>query len=182
MQINYQHPVLNAPGWYSGVYLFIDYGSSENTVREHAHQLISLFVTACGNFLQDLSYPTIPYPSNLGSSENLEITIFHVPANDTDKQEFGFGYRRYRATSIHQYHYAGLHHFQSPMRFDHGTWLPGVSTADRFAVPTARYVGLFSSTSLGARDAWYDFAQRAMTDYECLGHIIDWIRSVGYAR
>lgn len=65
------------------------------------------------------------------------------------------------------------------MRFDHGTWLRGVSTADRFAVPTARYVGLFSSTSPEARDAWYsDFIQRAMTDYECLGHIIDWIWSV----
>lgn len=65
------------------------------------------------------------------------------------------------------------------MRFDHGTWPPGVSTADRSTAPTARYVGLFSSTSPEARDAWCgDFARRAMTDYECLGHIIVWIRSV----
>lgn len=61
------------------------------------------------------------------------------------------------------------------MRSDHGAWLPEVSTADRSTVPTARYVGLFSSTSPEARDAWYgDFSQRAMTDYECPDHIIDW--------
>ncbi|OJJ88121.1 uncharacterized protein ASPGLDRAFT_79778 [Aspergillus glaucus CBS 516.65] len=156
VQINYQHPVLNAPvtrqcnvkntetgpfsisyprgvgklfqelrvelwklgncpilrwgidrhkiEWCNGVYLFIDnqqfqdYGSLENTVRERAHQLISLFATVCGNSLQDLSYPTIPYPSNLGSSENLEITTFHVPVNNADKQAFESAYRRYRVS------------------------------------------------------------------------------------
>lgn len=42
-----------------------------------------------------------------------------------------------------------------------------------------RYVGFFSATNLEVRDAWYsDFAQRTTVDYECLGYIIDWLRSV----
>lgn len=60
-----------------------------------------------------------------------------------------------------------------PMHVHSGGWLPETNPQ------ITRYVGFFSATNLEMRDVWYgEFAQRATVDYECLGYIIDWLRSV----
>lgn len=72
-----------------------DFEDLENTVREHAHQLVELFATACGDSIRNISYPTVPCPSGLSMIGNLEITTFHVPANDADKRAFEYAYDKY---------------------------------------------------------------------------------------
>jgi hypothetical protein len=42
-----------------------------------------------------------------------------------------------------------------------------------------QFVSIFSYEKEGAGEEWYnDFAQRAQTQYDLLGHIVDWIRTL----
>lgn len=72
-----------------------DFEDLENTVRERVRQLVELFATACGDSIQNISYPTIPCPSGLSMIGNLEIMTFHVQANDAAKRAFEYAYDKY---------------------------------------------------------------------------------------
>lgn len=42
-----------------------------------------------------------------------------------------------------------------------------------------QFISIFSSDKRGAQEEWYsDFAQRAQTQYDLLGHIVDWLRTL----
>ena len=44
---------------------------------------------------------------------------------------------------------------------------------------TVQFVSVFGYEKEGAREEWYsDFAQRAQTQYDLLGHIVDWLRTL----
>lgn len=42
-----------------------------------------------------------------------------------------------------------------------------------------QFISVFSCGKEGAREEWYcDFAKRAQTEYDLLGHIIEWLRAI----
>ena len=44
---------------------------------------------------------------------------------------------------------------------------------------SVQFVSIFECAKQGAREEWYrDFAERAQTQYELLGHIVDWLRTL----
>ncbi|KAJ5405708.1 hypothetical protein N7465_006992 [Penicillium sp. CMV-2018d] len=44
---------------------------------------------------------------------------------------------------------------------------------------TVQFVSVFGYEKEGAREEWYsDFSQRAQTQYDLLGHIVDWLRTL----
>jgi hypothetical protein len=50
-------------------------------------------------------------------------------------------------------------------------WVSGKQTE------TVSFIGTFCCHKEGAREEWYgDFAKRAQTEYDLLGHIVDWLR------
>lgn len=61
-----------------------------------------------------------------------------------------------------------------------GCWvLPVTGTTGNHTGQTAKYVGFSTWESEAARMEWYDeFSREARTDYERIGHIVDWLRSL----
>lgn len=52
-------------------------------------------------------------------------------------------------------------------------WVPGKQAE------TVRFISTFRCNKEGAREEWYsDFAKRARTEYDLLGHIVDWLRTL----
>lgn len=52
-------------------------------------------------------------------------------------------------------------------------WVPGKQAG------TMQFLSVFSCGKEGAREEWYsDFAKRAQTEYDLLGHIVEWLRSL----
>lgn len=61
-----------------------------------------------------------------------------------------------------------------------GCWvLPVTGITGNHTAQTAKYVGFSTWGSEAARLEWYDeFSREARTDYERIGHIVDWLRSL----
>lgn len=61
-----------------------------------------------------------------------------------------------------------------------GCWvLPMTGTRNNHNGQTAKYVSFSSWVSEAARMGWYDeFSHEASIDYEPIGHIVDWLRSL----
>ncbi|KAJ5760398.1 hypothetical protein N7520_007554 [Penicillium odoratum] len=53
------------------------------------------------------------------------------------------------------------------------------STRDGLLASDLKFISLWHCNKEGARDEWYDdFATRAQTEYDLLGHIVDWLRII----
>jgi hypothetical protein len=52
-------------------------------------------------------------------------------------------------------------------------WVPGKQAE------TVQFISIFRCDKVEAREEWYsDFAKRARTEYDLLGHIVDWLRTL----
>ncbi|KAJ6178666.1 hypothetical protein N7519_009127 [Penicillium mononematosum] len=148
----------------------------EARLQEYLHD----FSVGCGNSIQELSYRRTAGPRSLDSLSNADITNFHVSVNKNDRRSFEYAMNNYRQTLIQQVIQGGQTSPWSAFITNCGAWAPDQHCAHRDKEPgTKKFVSVFRCEMEGAREEWYgDFAKRSRTQYDLLGHITDWLRTL----
>ncbi|KAJ5238016.1 hypothetical protein N7489_008107 [Penicillium chrysogenum] len=138
------------------------------------------FSVGCGSSIQELSYRRTAGPRNLDSISNADITNFHVSENINDRRSFECAMNNYRQTLIQQVIQGGQTSPWSAFITNCGAWAPDQHPAHKDKdVGTKEFVSVFRCEMEGAREEWYsDFAERSRTQYDLLGHITDWLRTL----
>ncbi|CAI7666183.1 unnamed protein product [Penicillium bialowiezense] len=138
------------------------------------------FSDGCGGSIQQLSHRGTPGPRRLDSLTNADITKFHVSDNINDRRSFGYAIRNYRQTLIQQVIQGTQTSPWSALLPNCGAWAPNQPSADEIKEPaTKEFVCVLNCKRGGAREEWYsDFAERSRTQYDLLGHITDWLRTL----
>ncbi|KAJ5488043.1 hypothetical protein N7530_002343 [Penicillium desertorum] len=132
--------------------------------RAQFQQFIKEFLDRYGDAVYELSYRRIvrPIPIFIGLCRDIDITVFQASENELDQRgiPISFDRRPYTyTTSILMLDSSGLYinnneHIQST-------------------------VLMFGCEKEGAREEWYsDFAHYTQTQYNLLGHIVDWLRTL----
>ncbi|OQE18916.1 hypothetical protein PENFLA_c020G09226 [Penicillium flavigenum] len=147
----------------------------EARLQEYLHD----FSVGCGSSIQELSYRRTAGPRRLDSISNADITNFHVSVNKNDRRSIEYAMNNYRQTLIQQVIQRGQTSPWSAFITNCGAWAPDQHCAHRDKEPGKEFVSVFRCEMEGAREEWYgDFAKRSRTQYDLLGHITDWLRTL----
>ncbi|KAJ5472757.1 hypothetical protein N7530_006758 [Penicillium desertorum] len=147
----------------------------EARLQEYLHE----FSVGCGNSIQELSYRRTAGPRSLDSISNADITNFHVSMNKNDRRSFEYAMNNYRQTLIQQVIQGGQTSPWSAFITNCGAWAPDQHYHRDKEPRTKEFVSVFRCEMEGAREEWYsDFAARSRTQYDLLGHITDWLRTL----
>ncbi|KAJ5917306.1 hypothetical protein N7466_010860 [Penicillium verhagenii] len=145
--------------------------------KERFHRLIHDFEFACRGTIEDLSYMQIPGPDISGSGTGigphiLEFTIFHIA--NYDLRAFEYAYQNLIKTTRVQRLYGGTFNY---VQFNAVSDVGRDYDAD---LQTTKFTTVWRwQSGSGGQKQWYDeFASRSQSEYERLGHIIDWLRTV----
>ncbi|OKL57762.1 hypothetical protein UA08_06886 [Talaromyces atroroseus] len=149
------------------------------------------FADRCGKALQDISYRSIVSPIRWGVHQNMDITIFDVSKNEWDQRSFEIAFSNFREYvdnfSLQTERTTAQHQIQRQPYGPYNAFMPKGqgwvvrhqdSSFDIHEPETVRqFMSYFNcEKEEGARKEWYgDFAQRAQTEYELLGHIVDFM-------
>ncbi|KAH8700095.1 hypothetical protein BGW36DRAFT_415267 [Talaromyces proteolyticus] len=143
-------------------------------IRAQLQQPIQEFSNGCGDAIQDISRRGIIGPSRFfGFRPNMEITIFD--------HSFEYAFSNYLTATHQQQFDQGLFSPWSALIPQGQGWITDYhSLSDQSEqIKTDQFIAFFSCQKEGAREEWYhDFAQRAQTEYDLLGHIFDWLRTL----
>ncbi|KAJ6114988.1 hypothetical protein N7486_000766 [Penicillium sp. IBT 16267x] len=143
--------------------------------QQHFQQIIRDFETACVGIIQDLSYTQVPGPEPLDwQTVNLETTSFYISGHEGDNRSFKYAFDNLMKTTRMTRNYG-----------------PPISNARQNAVlfhgigyeldlQTLKFTSAWSwKSNIPGQEVWYaEFAERAQNEYENLGHIIDWLRTL----
>ncbi|KAJ5751644.1 hypothetical protein N7520_008561 [Penicillium odoratum] len=158
--------------------------------KEYFHQLIHDFENACRGIIEDLSYMQIPGPS-LRLPDNLEITSFYV--SNRDLRSFEYAYQnllQYGNLSLLFSILSLMIPFTRTTRVQRSfgglvssVWLNAVKCMGEdydgdLQITKYTSIWFWKSSSIGQKQWYAEFAERAQNEYENLGHIIDWLRTV----
>lgn len=139
-----------------------------------------------------------PLFDNLDRVSNLEITDFYVPDHETDRCSFEYAYKNFkqydrltvllsfsplidgptRTTSVHKHYGPPINSARlSPATVRVAGWDSKDDQSDDGS-QIAKFTSIWSwQKGQAGRQAWYgEFSERARSEYDRLGHIIDWIR------
>ncbi|KAL5045880.1 hypothetical protein BDW71DRAFT_214829 [Aspergillus fruticulosus] len=159
---------------------------AEAEVRAQLQQYIHEFKDACGDAIQDLSHRRtpglFPFPS---VPHSMDMVIFDISPNETDQRSFGYAFSNYQATTRQTQVVGNLHSPWSAFMPRCQGWLsdydyksPPQQSEQEQPLPV-QFISIFECEKEGAREEWYhDFAERAQTQYDLLGHIVDWLRTL----
>ncbi|KAF4763929.1 hypothetical protein HAV15_001823 [Penicillium sp. str.  len=119
-------------------------------------------------------------PKSLDSISNADITHFHVSVNKNDRCSFEYAMNNYNQNLIQQVISRGQTSPWSAFMTNCSTWAPSQHFTHSDKEPGMKeFVSMFRYKMEGAREEWYsDFAERSRTQYDLLGHITDWLRTL----
>ncbi|KAI9370339.1 hypothetical protein BJX61DRAFT_515858 [Aspergillus egyptiacus] len=160
--------------------------------RAQFQQFIKEFADSCGDAIHDLSHQRIvgPIQAFMALCREIDITVFHVPENEWDQRSFEYAFSLFKRTTQQQQRIQSIHSPWSAIQALSQGWMspgrpddnhkPNHSSSDENKqTRTVPFISVFGCEKEGARQEWYsDFAQRARTQYDLLGHIVDWLRSL----
>ncbi|KAJ5176582.1 uncharacterized protein N7482_002459 [Penicillium canariense] len=160
---------------------FDDIKSAPVQTQAQFHQLIGEFEIACKDMIQNLTYTQIPGPQKLGSFSDLEIMTFHVPDHESDIRSFEWAYHNLMQTTyVHNDPGLPISHARASPVHSHGIFYTPGDRRNEKSHQLAKFTSVWSWSTYQpgqARTTWYaEFAERAQNEYECLGHIVDWLR------
>lgn len=175
-------------------------------LQTRIQQSFQSFADRCGKALQDTSYRRVVRPRRWGVHQNMDITIFDVSKNEWDQRSFENAFSIFRkyvhnlsmqkrkfkesqanmelrsTTAQHQIRRQPYGPYNAFMPKGQG-WVvchqyPSLEIQEPETV--RQFMSYFDcKKGEGARKEWYsDFSQRAQTEYELLGHIVDCIRTL----
>ncbi|GIJ83202.1 hypothetical protein Asppvi_001721 [Aspergillus pseudoviridinutans] len=150
-------------------------------IRAQIQQSIQEFSDGCGDAIKDLSHRGIVGPSRLDVRPNMDIIIFDVSENERDQRSFEYVFSNYLATTHQQQILGGLYSPWSALIPRSQGWVIDHHSSSNQSeqTRTVQFISIFSCETEGAREEWSrDFAQRAQTEYDLLGHIVDWLRTL----
>ncbi|KAL4975517.1 hypothetical protein BDW66DRAFT_151805 [Aspergillus desertorum] len=162
---------------------------AEAEVRAQLQQYIHEFKDACGNAIQDLSHRRtpglFPFPS---VPHSMDMVIFDVSPNETDQCSFGYTFSNYQAYVTKppvKRRSSEISTVLGLLSCPGARWLsdydyksPPQQSEQEQPLPV-QFISIFECEREGAREEWYrDFAERAQTQYDLIGHIVDWLRTV----
>ncbi|KAJ5445269.1 hypothetical protein N7491_001351 [Penicillium cf. griseofulvum] len=135
--------------------------------NEEENDNILLFLDVNGDIVYNMSHRKIVGPWRLDILQNMEITTFDVPANDL--RSFEYAHRNFTHTTHQQ-------HFPQSVLSPYCSIMPA---SQGWQAETVQFISILRCNKDGAREEWYsDFAKRARTEYDLLGHIVDWLRTL----
>ncbi|KAJ6007413.1 hypothetical protein N7540_011389 [Penicillium herquei] len=144
---------------------------SEEETEAQIARSVQKFLNENGGNIQNLSRRSIVGPEQLDVLPNMEITTFDVLANDW--RSFDYAYCNYTHTTYQQHVQRTMFTPWCAIQPVSRGWVPGKQAE------TAQFISVFRCDKEGAREEWYnDFAKRARTEYDLLGHIVDWLRTL----
>ncbi|CAI7656869.1 unnamed protein product [Penicillium viridicatum] len=158
--------------------------------RAQFQQFIKEFSDRCGDAVHEVSYRRIvrPIPIFMGLCRDMDITVFHVSENELDQRSFEYAFSLFKRTTYQQQRTQSIHSPWSAIKALSQGWLSqgrpidnhNHSSSDQSKqTGTVQFVSVFGYEKEGARKEWYsDFTQRAQTQYDLLGHIVDWLRTL----
>ncbi|KAJ5114213.1 hypothetical protein N7456_002747 [Penicillium angulare] len=157
------------------ILLFINLRTFQRSeeVRMQLERHMQEFMDESSDTVQNISHRRIVGPSQLRPAHwhAIEITTFDVPVNNC--KAFEYAHFNYGSTT-HQQHIprSQFGPWSAIIPYSQG-WVPGKEPG------TMQYMSSLGSNKEGAREEWYsDFANRAQTEYDLLGHIVDWVRAL----
>ncbi|KAL4738259.1 hypothetical protein BDV11DRAFT_139264 [Aspergillus similis] len=149
-------------------------------VRAQLQQYIHEFEDACGDAIQNLSHRGTPglFPS---ACRSMDMVIFDVSENEMDQRSFGYAFSNYQATTRQEQVLGSLYSPWSAFMPRCQGWLFDYKSPPQQSEQPLpmQFISIFGCEKEGAREEWYhDFAERAQTQYDLLGHIVDWLRTL----
>ncbi|KAJ5710426.1 hypothetical protein N7488_004582 [Penicillium malachiteum] len=128
---------------------------SKEEIDTHIKQYLQQLLNENGGTIQNLSHRKINGPHQLKFLQDMEIITCDVPANKDDCRAFEY----------------------AQLNFLHRGWVPGKPAE------TVQFTSMFSCNKGFDREEaweeWYsDFITRARTEYDLLGHNVDWLRTL----
>ncbi|KAL4912953.1 hypothetical protein BDW62DRAFT_214629 [Aspergillus aurantiobrunneus] len=163
--------------------LFIALEHSEQQkpeIRAQLQQYIHEFEDACGDAIQDLSHRRTSglFPS---IRRSMDMVIFNVSENEMDQRSSGYAFSIYQATTCQEQVLRSLYSPWSAFMPRCQGWLIDYKSPPQQSEQSLpmQFISIFGCEKEGAREEWYrDFAKRAQTQYDLLGHIVDWLRTL----
>ncbi|KAJ5143568.1 uncharacterized protein N7515_002355 [Penicillium bovifimosum] len=162
----------------------------EPETQTQFQQFIEEFSDRCGDAVHDLSHRRIvgPIPIFMGLCRDIDITVFHVSENELDQRSFEYAFSLFKRTTHQQQQIQSIHSPWSAIKALSQGWLSQERPIDNHnrsssdqseQTGTSQFVSVFGCEKEGAREEWCsDFVERAQTQYDLLGHIVDWLRTL----
>ncbi|KAJ5542579.1 hypothetical protein N7461_008582 [Penicillium sp. DV-2018c] len=175
------------------ILLFIEREASKRQDPEAQAQFqlyIKEFLDGCRDDVYDFSCRRIvgPIRTFMGLCRHMDITVFHVSENELDQWSFEYAFSLFKRTTQQQQQMQSIHSPWSAVKALSQGWLSRgmpiddhnhFSSGQSEQSGTLQFVSIFGWEKEGAREEWYsDFTQRAQTQYDLLGHILDWLRTL----
>ncbi|EED17284.1 conserved hypothetical protein [Talaromyces stipitatus ATCC 10500] len=169
-------------GDFDKISLFVETRNRNREIRKQLQRSIQEFSKECGDNIQDLSTGRSISIDCSRLAPNMDVTFFEVSENERDQESFEYAFSNYVETTHPKLVYGRYYNAVSKVTCLSRGWVTnhqspsGQSEQDRTIL---QFMSVFTYEKEGAGEEWYnDFAQRAQTQYDLLGHIVDWIRTL----
>ncbi|CEO61021.1 hypothetical protein PMG11_05420 [Penicillium brasilianum] len=165
------------------ILLFIDLSNpvqSNEDTYSLLRQYLQEFSEISGDDIQHLQHRMTASPQFVGNCSDADITFYEMPLDENDRRAFRYAMTNYGET-LHQRVIQGSKSSPwSALEARCSSWVPVNPrfTGDDEIGPLS-LASVFSPKKEGAREEWYnDFAERAQTQYDLLGYIVDLMRTL----